>query len=159
MSESKRRVIENSLGKIGYNTYTFDLQPEHYSDALSILDGMVAQWGLVGNYVRAPISDNPDDSDLDEDSNIPVAFLEAVKCNLALALAPLYGKEPSRQLIQQAKDGKDMLLIHAAKPEEMQYRSNTPRGAGNRARGYFRERRFYEVKDRIRTRGGKNLDL
>lgn len=102
-------VLDRAFADIGFASYTFDLTPEETAQAFGRLDTMMAQapWnGLVG-YV--PGGDEPSrETDIGTDAN----FDEAIISNLALKLAPTYGKAPLGNVRHDARMGKD--AVHAA---------------------------------------------
>ena len=68
----------------------------------------------------------------DDDSNIPDAAWEAVITNLALRLAPSYGKQVNIETKVAARHSLNTILSRAALPAEMKLPS-MPTGAGNKS--------------------------
>lgn len=131
MSWTKRELITEALGELGLGA-AFDITPEEYDSALRRLDTMLAVWDAKGIRLGYPLPATPDASDLDQDSNLPDAALEPVYINLALRLAPGYGKTVSIDSRRNASDGYDRLQIDAAQPLPPQQPNTMPRGAGNK---------------------------
>lgn len=131
MSWTKRDLIIEALGELGLGA-TFDITAEEYDSALRRLDTMLAVWDAKGIRLGYPLPATPDASDLDQDSNLPDAALEPVYLNLALRLAPGYGKTVSIDSRRNASDGYDRLQIDAAQPLPPQQPNTMPRGAGNK---------------------------
>jgi len=102
-------ILDRAFADIGFASYTFDLTPDEIAQAFGRLDTMMAQapWnGLVG-YV--PSGDEPSrETDIGTDAD----FDEAIISNLALKLAPTYGKDPLGNVRHDARMGKD--AVHAA---------------------------------------------
>jgi len=132
MSYTKRQLVDAAMGEIGLASYAFDLMPEQRENALRRLDSMMAEWNGRGLRLGYPVPDNPSDSDIDTDSNIPDAAWEAVITNLALRLAPSYGKQVNSETKIAARHSLNTILARAAIPSEMKLPS-MPSGAGNKS--------------------------
>jgi len=131
MSYTKRQLVEAAMAEIGLASYAFDLMPEQREAALRRLDSMMAEWNTRGLRLGYPIPDNPADSDIDDDSNIPDAAWEAVITNLAIRVAPSYGKVVSPETKSTARHALNTILSRASMPQEMKLPS-MPSGAGNK---------------------------
>ena len=132
MSYTKRQIIEAAFEEIGLAAYTFDLTPAQMQSALRRMDSMVATWNSKGIRIAYPLPRNPDESSLDEETSIPDRAVEAIVSNLALRLAPSYGKAVAVEVKTSARQAYEILLARAAMPEEMQFPKTMPAGAGNR---------------------------
>ena len=135
MSYTKRQLVDAAMAEIGLASYAFDLMPEQREGALRRLDSLMAEWNTRGLRLGYPIPDNPADSDIDDDSNIPDAAWEAVITNLAIRLAPSYGKQVNIATMTTARHALNTILARAALPAEMKLPS-MPSGAGNKAIDY-----------------------
>lgn len=131
MSYTKRQLVEAAMAEIGLASYAFDLMPEQRELALRRLDSMMAEWNTRGLRLGYPVPDNPADSDIDVDSNIPDAAWEAVITNLALRMAPSYGKQVNVETKITARHALNTILSRASMPPEMKLPS-MPSGAGNK---------------------------
>lgn len=131
MSYTKRQLVEAAMDEIGLASYAFDLMPEQRELALRRLDSMMAEWNTRGLRLGYPVPDNPDDSDIDVDSNIPDAAWEAVITNLALRMAPSYGKQVNVETKITARHALNTILSRASMPPEMKLPA-MPSGAGNK---------------------------
>lgn len=134
MSWTKRQLVEHAFEELGLAAYAYDLTPDQLQSALRRLDAMMAVWAARGIKLFYPLPSSPENSELDEESGIPDAAADAVFTNLALRLAPSYGKSASAETRQTAKSGYDWLLNAAAMPDEMQYLNTLPLGAGGGGR-------------------------
>lgn len=134
MGWTKRQLVVQAFEELGLGAYIFDLEPEQLQSALRRLDSMMGVWDGKGIRLGYPIS-SPEESDLDDNSNLPDAATETVFLNLALRLAPSFGKTPSADTKAAAKEGYGVLLAKAAMPPEMQLPGTMPAGAGNKTRG------------------------
>jgi hypothetical protein len=132
MSYTKRQLVDAAMAEIGLASYAFDLMPEQRESALKRLDSLMAEWNARGLRLGYPVPDNPNDSDIDVDSNIPDAAWEAVITNLALRLAPSYGKQVNIETKVTARHSLNTILARAALPAEMKLPS-MPSGAGNKS--------------------------
>ena len=128
MSYSKGELASAALEEIGIADYEFDISPEQRQSAIQRLDSMMAEWNGRGLRLSYPIS-KIENSDPDDDSNIPDWAWEAVVTNLAIKIAPSYGKTVSPDTKVAAKHAFNTLYSVFAKPREMQL-SSMPKGAG-----------------------------
>lgn len=133
MGYTKRQFVEEAFAEIGMASYVFDLQPQQLEGALRRLDTMLATWNGKGIRIGYPLPRSPEDSDLDTETLVPDAANEAIITNLAVRIAPQYGKTPSIDTKITAKQSYDLLLSRAAMPMEMQLPASMPRGAGAKA--------------------------
>jgi hypothetical protein len=133
MGYTKRQFVEEAFAEIGMASYVFDLQPQQLEGALRRLDTMLATWNGKGIRIGYPLPSSPEDSDLDTETLVPDAANEAIITNLAVRIAPQYGKSLSMDTKVTAKQSYDMLLSRAAMPMEMQLPASMPRGAGAKA--------------------------
>jgi hypothetical protein len=133
MGYSKRQFVESALEEIGLASYVFDLSPQQVESAVRRLDAQMASWNALGIRVGYPLPSSPQDTGLDDETNVPDAAYEAIITNLGIKLAPSYGKTVSADTKATAKRTYDTLLSRAAMPMEMQLPASMPRGAGAKA--------------------------
>jgi len=129
---TKREIIELAFESIGLAAFTYDLSPEQMDNARKKLDSMMAQWNARGIRLGYPVPSSPDSGDVDEETNLPDAALEAVYLHLAKRIAPGYGKQLTPETKAMAREAFDSLLAKMAKPIEMQMPQGYPLGAGVR---------------------------
>ncbi len=134
MSYTKGELVHSALNEIGIAEYDFDIGPEQTESALRRLDSMLAEWNAKGVVLGYPIPITADGSELSEDSNIPDSAWEAVITNLAIKLAPSYGKTVSPDTKISAKKAMNLLYSISTKPNEMQM-NVLPKGAGHKSTG------------------------
>ena len=136
MAYTKRQFVEAALTEIGLASYVFDIQPEQLEYARRRLDAMMADWNGKGIRLSYPIPASPEQGSLAEETNVPDSANEAVILNLAVRLAPSYGKQimPDTRLL--AKTAYDTVLQRATAPIELQFPETLPSGAGNK---YWRD--------------------
>ena len=132
MGYTKRQFVEAAFEEIGLANYTFDLQPEQLQSALRRLDSMVLEWNAQGVRLGYPAPSSPQDSDLDEQTNVPDSAWEAIIANLAVRIAPGYGKTVSPDTKATAKNAYNVLLQRATFPLEKQLPETMPIGQGNK---------------------------
>lgn len=132
MGWTKRQFVTQAFEEIGLASYVFDLTPEQLDSALRRLDSMIAAWNALGIRLGYPLPSSPDDSDLDEQTNVPDASVEAIYTNLAIKLAPSYGKQVMPDTKATAKESYNTLLSIAAMPMQQQMPGTMPAGAGNK---------------------------
>ena len=132
MSFTKRQFVEHALEEIGIAAYVFDSDPEALQNAMHRLDAMVASWNAKGIRVGYPLPSSPELADLDEETNVPDRANEAIITNLAMRLAPSYGKNINPDTRMIARQAYSNLLIDSAKPIEQQLSNTLPRGQGTK---------------------------
>lgn len=130
MSWTKRQIIEQAFEEIGLASYIFDLTPDQLESALRRLDLMVSSWVAKNVRISYPLPSSPQDSDIDQQIDVPIQCNEALVLNLAVRLAPSYGKTLTPETKMNAKLLYDQLLVEAAAPIEQQYVKTLPLGAG-----------------------------
>jgi hypothetical protein len=132
MGWTKRQFVTQAFEEIGLASYVFDLTPEQLDSALRRLDTMIASWNALGIRLGYPLPLSPQDTDLDTETGVPDAANEAVICNLAVRIAPSFGKQVSPGTMATAKFGYDTLMARAAMPHEQQFPRTLPAGAGQK---------------------------
>jgi len=132
MPWTKRQFVNQAFEEIGLASYVFDLGPEQLQSALRRLDAMMATWNGKGIRIGYPLPSSPGSSDLDDDTNVPDSANEAIYTNLAIRLAPTYGKQVMPETKMVARSAYNELLMRNAMPPEMQLPGHMPAGAGNK---------------------------
>lgn len=132
MGWTKRQYVEQAFAEIGLAGYLFDTTPEELNTALRQLDSMFAAWNAKGIRLGWPMPSSPQNSDLDDPTEITDAAAEAIYCGLAVRIAPSFGKTISPTTAFLAKQAYDQLLAIAGAPLERQFPRNVPAGAGNK---------------------------
>lgn len=133
MGYSKRQFVAAAFEEIGLASYVFDLTPEQLQSAVRRLDAMMATWNAKGIRLGYPLPNSPQDSDLNEPSNVPDSAYEAIITNLGVKIAPSYGRTPTNDTKITAKQAYDTLLARATAPIEQQFPSTMPIGSGNKS--------------------------
>ena len=132
MGWTKRQFVEQAFEEIGLASYTFDLSPAQLESAMRRMDTMMATWNAKGIRLGYPIPSSPENSDLDQETNVPDSANEAIYLNLGIRLAPGYGKTVSPDTKVSARAAYEAILSKAAMPVEQQLPSTLPAGAGNK---------------------------
>lgn len=112
MSWTKKQIIEQAFAEIGIASFTFDTTADERENSLRILDTMMAEWttkGIVFTPTAYPATVNPGGGDIDAETNAPNDAVAPMYYNLALRLAPGFGKTPSNQTMLDAKSGFSLL--------------------------------------------------
>lgn len=129
MGYTKRQIVEGAFSEIGIASYVFDVQSDAYQDAMRRLDAMLAEWNGRGIRLGYPIPSTPEGGDLDDEAEVPDRAWEACITNLALRIAPTFGKKVMRETKVAAKQALQTLM--SVRPPEKQLRI-MPVGAGNK---------------------------
>jgi len=132
MSWTKLQFIQQAFNEIGLASYEFDQQPEQYEFALQRLDSMMATWNAEGIRIGYPLPSNPEESSLSELTMVPDAANEAIYTNLAIRIAPSYGKVVSNETKMAAKEAYTALKARFQVTPIMQYPGTMPAGAGSK---------------------------
>lgn len=132
MGWTKRQFVNQAFDEIGLASYIFDLTPEQLLSALRRLDAMMATWNGLGLRLSYPLPSSPQNSDLDQQTDVPDSAIEAIYTNLGLRLAPAFGKTVSPETRAAAKAAYDVLLQRATAPIDLQLPATMPAGAGNK---------------------------
>jgi hypothetical protein len=127
---TKKQIIEQAFEEIGLASYIFDITADQLESALRRLDLMVASWQARNIQIGYPLPASPGNSNIDEQIQTSLNNNEALVLNLAVRLAPAYGKSVSPDTKATAKLLYDQLLIEAAMPYEQQFVRTLPLGAG-----------------------------
>lgn len=135
MGYTKGDLVEAALTEIGIAGNEFDVVPEQMEKDMRRLDSMMAEWASRGIFLSYPTNSSPNTSEEDTDSNIPDTAVETVITNLALRLAPSYGKDVSPDTRIIAKNSLTYLLGIVNKPRERQLPA-IPKGAGYKNTSY-----------------------
>jgi hypothetical protein len=94
---------------------------------------MVAGWNANGARIGWPLPSQPGESDIDAQTNAPDIANEAIYANLAVRLAPAFGKVVLPELKQLANTSYSNLLNQIIDlPPERQMPSTMSQGAGNK---------------------------
>jgi len=131
MSYTKRQLISSALSEIGIAEYTFDVLPEQKIEALHRLDSMLAEWNGRGIRLSYPVPVAQSGSSLDQDAGIPDMAWEAVITNLAIRIAPSYGKVVSAETKSTARHALNTVMAFDSTPREMII-TGIPMGAGHK---------------------------
>ncbi len=132
MGYSKRQFVSAAFEEIGLASYAFDLQPQQSESALRRLDAMLASWNALGIRLGYPLPSSPEFSDIDAESEVPDSANEAIITNLAVKLAPSYGKQVMPETKATARETYNTLISRAVLPMEQQLPGTMPAGAGNK---------------------------
>ena len=160
MAYTKRDIVEQAFEEIGLASYVFDMQPQQLDSALRRLDAMMATWNAKGIRLGYPLPSSPADSDLDQDTGVPDNAIEAMILNLAVRVAPGFGKTVSPDTKGNAKRAYNELLANSAMPLEMQLGNETiPSGAGNKGWRYYNNPFLRAPQDPLQVGSDGILDL
>lgn len=129
---TKRQFVNQAFEEIGLASFVFDLSPEQLASAATKLDSMMAFWNAKGIRLGYPMASDPESSNLDTVVGVPDSANEAIYTNLAIRIAPGFGKTVSQDTKMTAKNAFNTLMARAAVPPEMQLPGAMPLGAGNR---------------------------
>jgi hypothetical protein len=130
MGWRKGELIEQAFAEIGLAPDVFNVGPDEQERALRSLDSMMALWDSKGFRLGYNLPASAGDSRVDDASGLPDTVHEAVTLNLALRIAPGFGKMVSPDTRTLAKAAYDAMMIQFAFPPPVSART-LPVGAGN----------------------------
>jgi hypothetical protein len=136
MSYSKLQFAMAALEEIGIAAYQFDVGSQEIQSAVARLDAMMAHWLGYGIRIQYPI-DDPEYTEWTMQTNVPDRAWNAIITNLAIQIAPSYGKTPAQQTLANAKAGYNLLLTRRTGLPMMQLPGTMPAGAGNKPWRYY----------------------
>ena len=157
MSWTKRQIIQQAFDEIGLAPYVFDLTADQLESALRRLDSMLAMWDSKVIRLGYPLPNSPQNSDLDSETNMPDIAVEAAFLQLAVRIAPSYGKAVSIETKAAAKHAYDALLVQFATPPEMHIPAGYPIGAGYKP--YAIDDPFASREDQIHVGSDSVLEI
>jgi hypothetical protein len=129
---TKGALGARALHHLGIANYVFDVESEETISTLKTLDSMIAEWQAKLNdmgYIQPATNGTSQPSD---PAGIDEAMVEAVAANLALRVAPSYGKTTSGELRAMARDGRSFVFSSYSRARAVEIPSYLPLGAGNR---------------------------
>lgn len=132
MGYTKRQFVEAAHDELGLSSYVFDMPTEQLQKTMRRLDAMMAEWNAKGIRLGYPMPSSPEGGDLDDETEVPDSAWETIFTNLAIRVAPSFGKQVMQDTKTTAKRGYNTLLSRATFPPEMQFPSTMPAGAGNK---------------------------
>lgn len=132
MGYSKRQFIIAALEEAGLANYVYDLAPEQIQSACRKMDQMIGTWQGKGINLSYPTALDPENTDVDTETNVPAWANEAIVANLAVKLGPQYGKNLSVETKMAAKSAFEVLLLQNASVIPMQFPNTLPVGGGNK---------------------------
>ena len=159
MSWTKAQIVGEAFSELGLHGWEFDLTADEKQTALRRLDAMLARWEGEGITLGYLFPDVPGQSVLSEDSGLPEAAIEPVFMNLAVNLAPGFGKSATPQTMAAAKAGWDLLTLDAALPGQQPVPGGMPLGAGWKAGRGVLGQQFTTPTDTTTTVGAPGLDF
>jgi len=134
MAYTKREFVTAAFEEIGLASFVYDLTTGELTAACKRLDAMMAEWNAKGVRLGYPIPTSPSSTNLDDDSGVTDMANEAIILNLAIRIAPGYGKQVSPDTKMAAKQAYNTLLgrLMADSMVEKQLPGTLPKGAGHR---------------------------
>lgn len=134
MSWTKRQFIEAAFDEIGISSYQFDLSPEMLQLALKRLDSMMASWNAKGIRLAYPLASDPSSSTISDDTTVPDSANETIYLNLAVRLAPVFGKQVHPDTKQAAFQAYSAMINKNTSIPTRQFEQTVPAGQGNKFR-------------------------
>ena len=144
--ETVTEVVSGALRLLEVRTAESAITPEEAQDGLTALNDMMNEWNVDGIDIGYETLD-----EVEDELFVTLGSLGAIKSNLAIYIAPEYGRIVTPALIERAKRSKRSL--RASIPlNRSQYPDSLPIGSGNEdnnfvsdgdAPGGLRDSKFY----------------
>jgi len=128
---TKANLAQKALSKIGVTGFDYEVDPEEIKDAIVELEYMMADWDARGIKCGYQFAADPETVEASQESGLPDIAFRAVTTNLAVAIAPMYGKEASQSVFAAASASLGSLLNAIQFVPATQYGSRMPLGSGN----------------------------
>ena len=133
MAYKKLDIVDLAFQEIGIASYEFDLNPQESNGALRQLDLMMATWNKRGIRLGYPIPSAPNNSDLDDEIDIPDNAFEAMYLNLAVRISSGFGKQLAPETrIAASRTYQELLSTQIHPIEQALDARAVPAGAGNK---------------------------
>lgn len=129
---TRAQIIAGAFARIGLADYEFDVTPGERASARQKLDAMMAGWEADGVTLGHTADGGGNDA---ADMTTPAYADEAITDNLALRLAPDFGKAPSPMLLMTARRGYDLCSAKTLVVPTTKRGALAARGGGDR---YYR---------------------
>jgi hypothetical protein len=135
MSYTKRQFVTAAFEEIGLASFVYDITDAELISAVRRLDTMMADWNAKGVRLSYPIPSTPEATNADSETDVPDMANEAIITNLAVRIAPGYGKVVSPDTKFVAKNAYNVLMARVAADNmiEKQLPSFVPAGAGHKS--------------------------
>lgn len=125
--KTKRELIVDALGELALSGSAFDIEADEFERARSRMDSMIGAWERLGIRLGYNFPGGSDDA-----SGLADTDELAVTLNLAVSLAPGYGKQLTQDTRNGAANSYKALLMDAARPKQQQQQNVMPIGQGNK---------------------------
>lgn len=161
MSWTKKQLVEKAYGSFGLTRFAFTLTNEMIADGVQSLDAMMARWHTeMGIRIGYNTATNTTETDPNQESGIPDHTYTATYLMLGGELADQVGKAQSAQTVKRRDDAFESLLAwsQAKQIPSMQFRRNTPVGAGNKPEQNGVVGVFFQPVDQLEAGADSYLD-
>lgn len=143
---TKGAVVKKAFESMGLAAYVFDLSPDELQSAVQSMDMMIASWNGRGIRLAYALESDPDGASVDQASGLADSDIECVVCNLAVRLAPSYGKTTPPEIGRTARETFDAMLSRSTEMPTVQMPRTMPMGAGYKRRN---QRPFFSPADPV----------
>lgn len=152
MAILKSDLVKQALAKLAITGFDTEVNPEEIRAGVITLEELMAAWDASGIQIGYAFAPEAEAALAEAPSNVPDIARKAIINQLAIELAPQYGKEPSQLIYMSAASGMSSLLNAIAYIPEMNYGRRMPRGSGNTFR-WTRWTRFYREPQTLASEG------
>lgn len=133
MAYTKRQIVDIAMDALGLGPEVYTLSPDDVAAGVRRLDAMMATWSAQGLRMGYPVEVGPDDADPSADTGIPASAVEAVALQLAVKMAPSFGKVVAPETRIEATRAKIAIdAVFGQLPPKIGLAAGIPMGAGYR---------------------------
>ena len=122
---TKLDIVKSALGEIGLATYVFDATPEELQDLMNRLNRIAAMWDGLG--IRTGYNFG---ADINAESGLPDTVVLSFEMNLAVSIAPTFGKVLSAETKRAAKLAYNAMLTTLSSIPRVPRNPRMPIGTG-----------------------------
>lgn len=158
MTTTKNDLVRQALKKLAVTGFDYEVDPSESESGLVELEAMMAEWDGQGIRVGYHLANTPEEADGSDDAGIPDFSRNAIVYNLAMRIAPEYGKEPSGAVVAGASQSLSRLMTATAYIPTVKYPRRMPRGSGNTNRDRGHRSRYYLEQDKLDVENGGPLE-
>lgn len=139
--KTKIELLDRAYSKLRISGITVNPSPGDIEIALDEMECMLAEWDLVNVCLGYQFEDEPEPN---AESGLIRGYENAVQVNLAVRMAPEFGKNIPAELMMQASQSYSKVSSAVAVVKQTPYPQRQPVGEANTLR-FNRWRRFYGI--------------
>ena len=129
-TQTRGEIIQRAFDEIAVQAYVFDLSGDELASALRAFDNMLSSY--AGEGIDLGYVPPADGAAMSDEMGTPAWADKPLALNLAVELAPSYGKTPSAETRRAARRGDALIRAKSLKTAVLRRPVNALVGAGDR---------------------------